>query len=173
MLEIRQAAPSDWPAIWPIFQSVVADGATYAYDPDTTSDEALALWMSPAASTFVATHGGAVVGSYFLKPNQPGLGSHVANAAFMVSPAWSGHGAGRAMGEHALRTARARGYEAMQFNFVVSSNERAVSLWKSLGFATIGVIPKAYRHSRLGLVDAYIMHRFLNDILARDEAETV
>ncbi|MCW3059039.1 MAG: GCN5-related N-acetyltransferase [Capsulimonas sp.] len=166
MLDIRKATEEDWPAIWPIFQEVVSGGETYAYDPQTTAEEARGFWMSPAATTFVAAHGGEIVATYWLKANQPGLGAHVANAAFMVSPTWRGHGAGRAMGEHALRAARELGFEAMQFNFVVSANERAISLWKSLGFSIVGVIPKAFRHARLGLVDAYVMHRFLHDVSA-------
>lgn len=160
-IEIRKADVSDWDAIWPIFQAVVSQGDTYVYAPDTTKEEAFSLWMLPAVSTYVAQEADSIVGTYLLKPNQPGLGSHVSNAAFMVKPDCSGRGIGRAMAYHALKEAQAAGYAAMQFNIVVSSNERAVALWKSLGFTTIGVIPKAYQHQRLGLVDAYIMHKFL------------
>lgn len=161
MLEIRRAVGADWNAIWPIFQAVVAQGDSFVYAPETTREEAFALWMSPAAAVYVAVEDGEVVGSYWIKPNRPGLGSHIANAAYMVNPDAGGHGIGRAMGEHSLREGKAAGYLAMQFNIVVSSNERAVALWKSLGFSIIGTTPRAFRHARLGLVDAYIMYREL------------
>ena len=162
MLNIRRAVDSDWEALWLIFQAVVAGGDTYVYAPETTKEQAYPLWMSAGLSTYVAQEGENVVGTYLLKPNQPGLGSHVCNAAFMVKPGQSGRGVGRAMGLHALNEAKAAGYSAMQFNFVVSTNERAVALWKSLGFTIIGTIPEAYHHRQLGLVDAYIMHKALS-----------
>ncbi len=104
---------------------------------------------------------GHVIGMYKMIPNRIGLGSHVANASFMVDPSAHGRGAGRAMGEHCLDEARKAGYHAMQFNFVVSTNTAGVALWKKLGFEIVGTLPKAFRHSRLGYVDAYVMHRFL------------
>jgi ribosomal protein S18 acetylase RimI-like enzyme len=109
----------------------------------------------------VAESGGQVVGTYILKPNQPALGSHVANAAFMVSPAARGLGVGKRMGEHCLVEARRLGFRAMQFNFVVSTNEAAVRLWQQLGFEIIGTLPEAFRHSQRGFVDAYVMFRTL------------
>ena len=160
-MEIRTAGPQDWPGIWAIFRTVVSAGETYVYDPDTTEDAARDLWMRPPATAFVAVEGGSVAGIYMMKPNQSGLGAHVANAGFMVAPGHSGKGIGRAMGEHALAEARRAGYLAMQFNFVVSTNAAAVALWESLGFAIAGTIPQAFRHKRLGLVDIHIMHRFL------------
>lgn len=161
-MEIRRASASDWEAIWSIFRAVVATGDTYVYAPDTTKEEAFALWMAPAGATYVAVEGDAVVGTYILKPNQPSLGAHVANAGFMVLPDAAGRGIGRTMAEHCLREAKAAGYLAMQFNFVVSTNERAVALWRSLGFSIVGTLPKAFHHRSLGLVDAYVMHRFLD-----------
>ena len=107
-----------------------------------------------------------IVGMYKVVPNQPGLGSHVANASFMVAPADSGKGAGRDMALHCLREARRSGFRAMQFNFVVSTNLRAVALWRSLGFAIVGTLPGAFRHKELGYVDAYVMYRSLEDIEA-------
>ena len=160
-MEIRRANAEDWEAIWPIFQAVVSQGDTYVYAPQTTKEEAQKLWMPPGAAVYVAAEGNAVIGTYLIKPNQPGLGSHIANAAFMVKPGESGRGVGRAMGHHALSEARTAGFTAMQFNFVVSTNERAVALWQSLGFTIIGTIPLAFRHQKLGIVDAYIMHRHL------------
>jgi len=162
MLEIQGATTADWGSIWPLFQEVVAGGDTYVYAPDTNEAQAHALWMPQGVSAYVAREQGEVVGTYLLRPNQPGLGSHVCNAAFMVKPSQSGRGVGRAMGLHALAEAKAAGYAAMQFNFVVSSNVRAVALWESLGFSIVGTIPEAYRHQKLGLMDAYVMHRFLD-----------
>ena len=161
MLEIRKAAAPDWEALWLIFQAVVAEGDTYVYAPNTPKKEAHSLWMSAGVSTYVAREAAEIVGTYLLKPNQPGLGSHVCNAAFMVRPGHTGRGVGRAMGLHALAEAKEAGYLAMQFNFVVSSNTRAVRLWESLGFHIVGTIPEAFRYRELGLVDAYIMYRSL------------
>src|SRR5437870_5184258 len=125
-------------------------------------EEALAYWFRPDTHTYVAVSGEqVVVGTYILKPNQPALGSHVANAAFMVSPAARGSGIGRRMGEHALAEARRLGFRAMQFNFVVSTNEAAVRLWQQLGFAIIGTLPGAFRHPQRGFVDAYVMFQTL------------
>ena len=123
--------------------------------------DALAYWCRPENHTYVAVNDGRVVGTYLFKPNQPGLGDHVANAAFMVSPAARGLGVGRRMGEHCLAEARQAGFRAMQFNFVVSTNEPAVKLWQQLGFAIVGRLPGAFRHAQLGFVDAYVMYQTL------------
>jgi L-amino acid N-acyltransferase YncA len=163
MLTIRRATESDWDAIWKIFHAVVREGDTYTYDPETTQEQGRALWITPQGATYVARRGDQVVGTYYLKPNQPGLGSHVANAGYMVDPGEAGRGVGRAMCEHSLEEARRAGFLAMQFNFVVSTNERAVALWQAMGFRIVGTLPKAFRHSRLGLVDAFVMHRFLSE----------
>ena len=160
-MEVRPAGEEDWEAIWPIFRAVVVGGDTYAYAPDTTEAEARQLWAAPPASVYVAVDEGVVVGTYSLRPAQPSLGAHVANAGFMVAPGEFGRGVGRTMGEHCLEEARRLGYAAMQFNFVVSTNERAIRLWKSLEFAIMGTIPAAFRHSANGLVPVYIMHRVL------------
>jgi L-amino acid N-acyltransferase YncA len=160
---IRPATQADEEAIWSIFHAVVAPGDTYVFDPQTPREEALAYWFSPGTYTYVAeSDDGRVVGSYILRPNQPALGSHVANAAFMVSPTARGSGVGRRMGEHCLAEARRRGFRAMQFNFVVSTNEAAVRLWQQLGFHIVGTLPGVFRHSRLGFVDAYVMFKALD-----------
>jgi L-amino acid N-acyltransferase YncA len=159
MLKIRPAEPADTDAIWEIFHAIVAGGDTYAFDPAIPRDEAMAYWLSAAARTYVAESDGRVAGSYLLKPNQPGLGAHVANAAFLVSPHARGLGVGRAMGEHCLREAGRLGFRAMQFNYVVSTNTPAVELWRKLGFTIVGTVPGAFRHRELGYVDVYIMHR--------------
>lgn len=159
MIAIREAEERDRDAIWEIFHAVVAAGDTYVFAPETPREEALAYWFPADGRTYVAEHEGRVVGTYVLRPNRPGLGSHVGNASYMVSASARGLGAGRAMGEHSLAEARRLGYRAMQFNFVVSTNTAAVALWKSLGFEVVGVLPGAFRHSTLGYVDAYVMFR--------------
>jgi len=163
-MQIRRAVELDLPAMWPIFQAVVASGTTYIFSAETSYEDAIAFWFGPGSSTYVAEEDGKVVGMYKIVANYRGRGSHVANAAFMVDPQSSGKGIGRAMGEHCLREAKRAGYVAMQFNIVVSTNEAAVALWKKLGFSIVGTLPKVFRHESLGYVDAYVMHRFLDDI---------
>jgi GNAT superfamily N-acetyltransferase/ADP-ribose pyrophosphatase YjhB (NUDIX family) len=160
MVEAGDAA-----AVWKIFHAVVAGRDTYAFPPDTGRDVGVGYFIAPGLTAFVAEIDEAVVGMYKLIPNRIGLGAHVANASYMVDPAAAGRGVGRAMGEHSLRIARGLGYDAMQFNFVVSTNRRAVALWQSLGFRIAGTLPRAFRHGTLGLVDAYVMHRFLDDVV--------
>jgi len=160
-LIIRKAEVADADAIWKIFHEVVAQGDTYTFDPAMSREEALAIWMAPQVYTFVATSDGEVVGTYFMRANQPGLGSHVANAGYMVKPGIYNRGIGRAMCEHSLQEAKRLGFLAMQFNIVVSTNKAAVALWQKLGFRILGTLPQAFRHREFGLVDAYVMHRYL------------
>ncbi len=160
-MNIRPATGADHDAVWEIFHEVVAAGDTYVFDPAMPREEALAYWFHEGTRTHVAEAEGKVVGTYILKANQPGLGSHVANASFMVSSSARGLGAGRRMGEHCLEEARKAGFLAMQFNIVISTNEVAVRLWKQLGFEIVGTVPGAYRHARLGLVDTHVMFRRL------------
>jgi GNAT superfamily N-acetyltransferase len=162
MVAIREASGNDRDAVWEIFRAVVAAGDTYVFDPEIPREEAIAYWFKPGTRTYVAECEGRVVGTYILRPNQPGLGSHVSNAAFMVSPSARGLGIGRAMGEHCLDEARRIGYRAMQFNFVVSTNEAALRLWEQLGFTIVGTLPGAFRHRTRGFVDAYVMFRTLH-----------
>jgi ribosomal protein S18 acetylase RimI-like enzyme/8-oxo-dGTP pyrophosphatase MutT (NUDIX family) len=162
---IRPATDDDRDAIWDIFHTVVAGRDTYAFAPDTPRDVGVGYWFGSGVTSFVAELDGRVVGMSKIIANGKALGAHVSNASFMVDPAAAGQGIGRALGLHALREARAQGYDAMQFNFVVSTNRRAVTLWQSLGFTIVGTLPKAFRHGSLGLVDAYVMHRFLDDIV--------
>lgn len=163
-MTIRPARPADFEAMWPIFQAVVATGTTYTFAPDTPREDALAYWFGPGIQCFVVEDDGRLVGMYKLVANHRDLGSHVANASFMVDPQFAGRGAGRAMGRHCLRQARQAGFLAMQFNFVVSTNISAVTLWQRLGFSIVGTLPAVFRHRELGLVDAYVMHRFLDDV---------
>ncbi len=160
-LKIRSARAADRSMIWRIFRSVVQPGDTYAFSPALDEESGLKSWFSAGAEVFVAESRGTIVGTFFVKPNQPGLGSHVANAGFMVDPGARGGGIGRAMAEYSLVWAKERGFQAMQFNFVVSTNGGALALWEKLGFAVIGTIPKGFRHAQLGDVDVYIMHREL------------
>lgn len=160
-LTIRPARAADHEAVWSIFHAVIASGDTYVFDPGMTREAALAYWFQEGSHAYTAEYGGAAVGIFILKANQPGLGSHVANAAFMVAPQARGLGCGKAMAEHCLAEARRLGFRAMQFNFVVSTNTTAIRLWEQSGFRIIGTLPGAYLHSRLGYVDAHIMFRSL------------
>jgi len=164
VLEIRLATNEDRDAIWQIFHQTIATGETYAFDPRMTRDEALAYWFRADTHTYVAESDGRVVGTYILKPNQPALGSHIANAAFMVGPTERGLGVGRKMGEHCLNEARRLGFRAMQFNFVVSANTSAIHLWERLGFKIVGTLPGAFRHPEKGYVDVYVMFCSLVDL---------
>jgi L-amino acid N-acyltransferase YncA len=159
---IRHAVPADAPAIWSIIGPVIRAGETYALDRDMSEEEAIAYWLGKDRETFVAEdEGGEVLGTYYLKPNQAGGGRHIANCGYMTSAAATGRGVARAMCAHSLEAARERGFKAMQFNFVVSTNARAVKLWESFGFEVVGRLPGAFEHPRLGLVDALVMWREL------------
>ena len=160
-LVIRALDGADFARVWPLFRSVIASGDTYAYAPDMPLEDARALWTTPPARTFVAEREGTVVGCYLLKPNQPGLGDHVANAGYMVAADARGQGIASALCEHSMAEARRAGFKAMQFNFVVASNTTAVKLWQRHGFAIVGTVPRAFRHATLGPTDIHVMHRFL------------
>lgn len=161
MLNIRQATKADGDTIWNILHAVIATGDTYAFDPQTSREEAMAYWFRSDTHTYVAGEDRHVVGTYILRPNQSGGGSHVANAAFMVAPTARGLGIGKHMGEHCLSEACRLGFRAMQFNFVVSTNEAAIRLWKQLGFKIVGTLPGAFRHPEKRYVDVYVMFRSL------------
>jgi ribosomal protein S18 acetylase RimI-like enzyme len=160
-MRIRPATRADAAAIWSILEPVIRAGDTYALPRDMNEAEALAYWMDSDRETFVATEGDSVVGTYYLRPNQPGGGDHVANCGYITDARRRGRGVARHMCEHSLEHARSRGFRAMQFNFVVSTNEGAIRLWKALGFEIVGRLPLAFRHPELGTVDALVMFRAL------------
>jgi L-amino acid N-acyltransferase YncA len=163
-MEIRAATRADRDAIWKIFHEIVAAGDTYALDPKMSREDALAYWFRADTQTYVAEKDGTVVGTYILRPNQLGPGSHIANAAFIVASNAQGSGVGRAMAEHCLAEARQMGFRAMQFNFVISTNTPAIHLWKQLGFKIVGTLPGAFRHPEKGYVDVHVMYRSLLDV---------
>lgn len=160
-MNIRRAEASDAAAIAAIIVPTIREGATYTLDRDMSEADALAYWTSADKETFVAEDDGLVVGTYFIRPNQAGGGRHVCNCGYMTSASATGRGVARAMCAHSLEHARAKGYRAMQFNFVVSTNERAVRLWQSLGFEIVGRLPVAFLHPTLGYVDAFVMYQRL------------
>jgi ribosomal protein S18 acetylase RimI-like enzyme len=160
-MQVRPAQAHDDDAIWAIIGPTIRAGETYALPREMSRADALSYWKSPAHEVFVAEHAGEVLGTYYMRANQQGGGSHVANCGYMTAPAAGGRGVARAMCAHSLAHARARGFRAMQFNFVVGSNERAIALWRSFGFEIVGRLAEAFEHPRLGLVDAVVMHRML------------
>jgi len=157
----RIATDKDEKALWGILEPMVRQGGTYVFSLDKTKESMMGYWMGTDKATFVVENGGVVVGTFYLKANQEGLGDHICNAGFVVSRNAEGQGVGRWMGEFAQVTAKSRGFLAMQFNFVIQSNQKAVHLWKSLGFSVIGEIPDAYRHPQMGLVPALIFYKKL------------
>jgi ribosomal protein S18 acetylase RimI-like enzyme len=161
MAEIRRATDDDKDQVWKIIEAVIAGGDTYVNAPDSPQEEMLAYWFSPEKHVYVAEEDGDALGTFWLRANQPGLGDHIGNGAYMVAPNAKGRGVGKQMVLHSIEEAKRIGYHAIQFNFVVKSNEVAVNLWKSAGFKVIGEIPDAFRHSKLGLTNAYIMYRKL------------
>lgn len=160
-MHVRPAARGDRDAIWRIIEPVIRAGETYALPLDLGREDALAYWMGPDRETFVAVADGELLGTYYLRANQLGGGSHVANCGYMTAPWASGRGVARRMCEHSLQAARSRGFRAMQFNFVVETNERAVRLWRSLGFEVVGRLPLAFRRPDGGDTDALVMFRSL------------
>ena len=160
-MQIRRAEARDRAAIAAIILPTIRDGATYALDATMSEADALAYWLAPDKETFVAEEGDAVLGTYYLRPNQAGGGRHVCNCGYMTRGDAAGRGIARRMGEHSLAHARALGYRAMQFNFVVSTNVHAVRLWQSLGFAIVGRLPGAFRHPTQAYVDALVMYQAL------------
>lgn len=160
-IHIRQASSGDADQLWDIIRQVIAGGDAYVFAPDSNREKMLAYWMDPAVHTYVALIDQSIIGTFIIKDNFPDLGSHIANASFMTAPTAAGQGVGTAMGEYSLEEVKQLGYLAMQFNIVVSTNERAIRLWKKLGFEIKGEIPGAFQHAELGMVNSYVMWRAL------------
>ena len=161
-MQIRAASCSaDGDAIWAILEPTIRAAETYTLPSEMSRDEALAYWFGSRREVFSATEDGQVLGTYFLQANQQGGGSHVANCGYITAPWATGRGVARAMCAHSLDRARERGFRAMQFNFVVSTNQRAVALWQSFGFEIVGRLPGAFEHPSAGFVDALVMYRSL------------
>jgi ribosomal protein S18 acetylase RimI-like enzyme len=160
MTTIRPFKPEDWPQVWPILSTTFKSGDTYAFSPDSTEQQIHHAWIELPQATYVAvSQAGEIVATYTLKPNQPGLGSHVCNCGYVVAASARGQGLAARLCEHSQEEARRLGYRAMQFNLVVATNEVAVRLWQRLGFTIVGTLPGAFRHSSLGFVNAYVMHK--------------
>ena len=162
-MPIREASPEDFEGIWPFFREIVAAGETYPYPRDTTREQGLDLWFGPDKKVFVFEEDGAILGTYGIKPNMPGLGGHVCNCGYMVAKNARGRGVATALCKHSQQMAVELGFKAMQYNLVVSTNEQAVRLWHKLGLEVVGRLPKAFHHPRQGYVDALIMYRWLAD----------
>lgn len=162
MAGIRPFRAADWSEVWPLLRDTFAAGDTYTFAPDISEAEAHRAWIDAPAATFVVCDDdGRIVGTYFIKPNQPGLGAHVCNCGYIVCPHAQGRGIAARMCEHSQQWAVENGFRAMQFNMVVASNERAVRLWQRLGFTVVGRLPGAFRHRQLGYVDALVMFKTL------------
>ncbi|SDX90600.1 Ribosomal protein S18 acetylase RimI [Lutibacter oricola] len=162
-MNIRLATDLDFDDVWKIFSEVIKIGDTYVFYPNTTKEDFKRHWFAYYMKTFVIEADGEILGTYIIKPNQIDLGNHIANCSYMVSPNAQGKGIGRKLCEHSLEVAKKDNFEAIQFNIVVSTNVGAVELWKKYGFEIIGITPKGFRHSKLGLVDTYIMYKDLKN----------
>jgi L-amino acid N-acyltransferase YncA len=162
-MKIRAATANDSDAIWKILEPVIRGGDTYTLPANMKREEALAYWNAAGHEVFVAEaeESGEILGTYYLRANQKGGGVHVANCGYITAPWASGRGVARAMCAHSLDIAKEREFRAMQFNFVVSTNERAVRLWQSFGFEIVGRLPGAFQHPTRGFVDAFVMFRQL------------
>lgn len=162
-MRIRRATDDDWPAIWSFFHDIVAAGETYTYPRGLDSPGGRDLWMqaSPGRTVVAVNEEGTVLGTAKMSPNHMGGGSHIAGASFMVDPAASRGGVGRALGAYAVKWAADEGYRAMQFNAVVETNHRAVALWKSLGFHIVGTLEEGFLHPEHGYVGLHIMYQRL------------
>ena len=161
-MTIHLATDDDKDSIWAILEPMIRRGETYPLPRDMNKSQALEFWFASGHETFVWQDGGAILGTYFLRANQRGGGSHVANCGYVTATGAEGRGIARAMCQHSLQRARERGFRAMQFNFVVNTNERAVRLWQSLGFEVVGRLPGAFHHPERGFVDALVMYQKLS-----------
>ena len=161
MCNIREFKREDWPAVWAMLEPVFRAGETYPQSMDITEEEARAYWVKNATATYVAESEGEIVGSFYLRPNAPTLGAHVANAGYVVAERARGRGIAKAMGRYSCEAALTRGFRALQFNLVVATNVASVRAWERIGFEIVGTLPGAFLHAREGYVDAHVMYRSL------------
>lgn len=167
---IRPFQEDDWPSLWPVLRDTFRTGDTYPQPPDISEQDARTTWIDTPAATFVAAEPhGPLLGTYYLQPNKPGLGSHVCNAGYIVAGPARGRGVGSGLCLHSLRQAREMGFRAMQYNLVVTTNLASIRLWKKHGFRIVGTLPGAFRHMEHGFVDALVMYRSLDEIKPGDE----
>lgn len=160
-MTIRLARDGDFDAVWPILRSVIRAGETYAIDPKISREGAFELWMNAPRATYVVESGGDILGTYYIKTNQAGGGAHVCNCGYMVADYARGQGLAARMCEHSQAEALKLGYRAMQYNLVLATNTSAIHLWHKLGFDTVGRLPMAFDHPKVGLVDALVMYKWL------------
>ncbi len=160
-MNIRKVRLADYDEVWEIFNKVIETGDTYVFSPNTPKEDLKKHWFADYMQTFVAIEGDTILGTYILKPNQIGLGNHIANCSYMVHPMAQGKGIGKLMCAHSIQVAKDSGFKAIQFNIVVSTNKGAVKLWEKFGFDIIGTTPNGFKHQILGLVDTYIMYKKL------------
>ena len=162
MIKIRLYDKNDWPAVWQIIEPVFRAGETYPFSTEISEEEAYTAWVDNPSSTYIAEdEDNNIVGTYYIKPNQSSLGAHVCNCGYIVGENARGKGVATIMCEHSQREAISQGFRAMQYNLVVSTNEKAFRLWQKLGFDLVGTLPGAFRHKRYGFVDAYVMYKQL------------
>lgn len=161
MIRFDEIEAKHWPDVWAMLKPVFRAGETYPQPVDISEEEARHFWMCPPLESYVAVVDGKALGTFYIKPNQPGLGAHVCNCGYVVSEAARGRRLGAQMCAWSQSEARRLGYRAMQYNLVVSTNEVAVALWQRQGFDIVGRLPKAFNHARLGMVDAFVMYKEL------------
>ena len=161
-MNITPYQPAQWPEVWRILEPVFRAGESYAYATDITEEQAKAVWIDAPQATYVALNPvGEVLGTFYIKPNQPALGAHVCNCGYVVGENARGQGVAAQMCDFSQIEAVRLGFKAMQYNLVASTNTGAVALWQRQGFAIVGTLPKAFQHQRLGLVDAHVMFKTL------------
>ncbi len=163
MIRIRKLEEDDWPLVWEFMEPVIRSGESYPYAMDMTDRQARGMWLDVTEAAYVAEDDDGIVGSYYIKPNQPTLGAHVANCGYVVASRARRRGVAMVMCEHSQEEAVRLGYRAMQFNLVVATNEASVNLWKKMGFTVVGRLPGAFKHAQLGFVDAFVLYKELVD----------
>jgi len=161
-LQIRPFEAADWPGLWSLLEPVFRAGETFPHDPAISEAEAQVAWVERSQAVMVAVDAsGALVGTYYLRPNSLALGAHVAKAGYVVAEQARRRRIGSRLCQHSLQAARRLGFRAMQFNLVVSTNSAGIRCWQRNGFQVVGTLPGAFLHKRLGYVDALVMFQGL------------